>query len=199
MNNTEALHAILRKSTRKGDNQSLKREGYILGNITGKGLDSIAIAVRKEEFNKAFKKAGRNSVFTLTIEDQTYTTMIKEIQIEPLKYLVEHLDFQIVSLSVKMKQEVSIKIIGSAMLEIKKLLINSYVDSILVEGLPQNIPDEIVIDVSDLEADQSIEFKDIKLPEGITSDMAADLKLVTVVNSKIHETDEAVAETPVEA
>lgn len=199
MNHTESLKANLRTSTRKGDNNSLKRDGYLLGNIVGKGCDSVAIAVKKDEFHKAFKKAGRNGVFTLNTGDQKYTAMIKEIHIEPLKCQIEHLDFQIVSLSEKMKQEVVIKLIGTEILETKKLLINSSTDSIVVEGLPQDIPDEIVIDVSGLEADESIEFKDVKLPEGIVSDLAADQKIVTIVNSKMHEVEETVEETTEEA
>lgn len=63
----------------------------------------------------------------------------------------------------------AIKITGAELLESKRLLINSTIDSILLEGLPQNIPDEIVIDVSNMEAGESIQFSDIKLPEGLTS------------------------------
>lgn len=188
MANTGILNVILRTSTRKGDNNALKRDGYLLANITGKGLDSVAIAIKKDEFHKAVKAAGRNGVFTLTVSDsQKYTAMLKEIHVETLKNQIQHLDFQIVSLSVKMKQDVAIKIIGTEMLEAKKLLISSSADMIVVEGLPQDIPDEIVIDVSELEADQSIDFKDLKLPEGITADLDADQKIVTVVNSKMHE------------
>ncbi|MBE7721229.1 MAG: 50S ribosomal protein L25, partial [Lacrimispora celerecrescens] len=40
MENTGVMNVELRKSTRKGDNNQLKREGYLLGNIAGKGVDS---------------------------------------------------------------------------------------------------------------------------------------------------------------
>lgn len=191
MENTEFMNVELRTSTRKGDNNQLKRNGYLLGNITGKGVDSIAIAVKRDEFRKSIKKLGRNAIFKLAASDgQKYTVMAKEIHIEPIKNEISHLDFQIVSLSEKIKQDVAIKITGSELLESKRLLINSSVDSILVEGLPQDIPDEIVIDVSDLEAGDSIEFSEVKLPEGITSTLDPDHKMVTVVGSKIHEETE---------
>jgi len=155
MENTGVMNVELRKSTRKGDNNQLKREGYLLGNIAGKGVDSISIAVKKDVFRRSMKEFGRN--------------------------------FQMVSFSEKIKQEVAIKITGAELLESKRLLINSTIDSILLEGLPQNIPDEIVIDVSNMEAGESIQFSDIKLPEGLTSTIDPEQKMITVVGSKIRE------------
>lgn len=197
MENTGVLNVELRTSTRKGDNNLLKKKGYLLANIVGKGIDSIAISVKRDEFSRMIKKVGRNAVFELTVSNGAkYTAMVKEIHIAPLKNDISHLDFQVVSLSEKMKQEVAIKIIGTDLLESKRLLVNSAVDYVLVEGLPQDIPDEIVLDVSDLGADESIEFKDIKLPEGITSSLDPNHKMVTVVSSKLHdETEEETEES----
>lgn len=191
-NNTGVMNVELRTSTRKGDNKKLKREGYLLGNIAGKGVESIAIAVKKDEFRRSIKKLGRNGIFKLAASDgQKYTVMAKEIHIESIVNEISHLDFQMVSLTEKIKQEVAIKITGTELLESKRLLINSSIDSILVEGLPQDIPDEIVIDVSNLEAGASIEFSEVKLPEGITANLEPDQKMITVVGSKIHEAAES--------
>lgn len=191
MENAGVLNVELRTSTRKGDNNQLKRKGYLLGNIVGKGVESISIAVKKEDFTKSIKKVGRNAVLKLVVPDgKNYTVIAKEIRIEPIKNEISHLDFQMVSLSEKIKQDVIIKITGTELLESKRLLINSSIDSILVEGLPQDIPDEIVIDVSNLDAGGSIDFSDIKLPKGITSSLEPDQKIVTVVSSKIRETAE---------
>lgn len=188
MDNSEVLNVELRTSTRKGDNNSLKRNGFLLGNIIGKDVESVAIAVKKDEFLKTIKKLGRNSVLKLVVPDgKKYTVMAKEIEVKPVKNEIYHLNFQIVSLTETLKQDVAIKIIGSELLESKKLLISSSVDSVLVEGLPQNIPDEIVIDVSELEAGDSILFSDMKLPKGITSSFDPDQKVITVSGSKIIE------------
>jgi len=196
MENTGVMNVELRKSTRKGDNNQLKREGYLLGNIAGKGVDSISIAVKKDVFRRSMKEFGRNGIFKLVVPDgQSYTVMAKEIHIEPVKNEISHLDFQMVSFSEKIKQEVAIKITGAELLESKRLLINSTIDSILLEGLPQDIPDEIVIDVSNMEAGESIQFSDIKLPEGLTSTFDPEQKMITVVGSKIREAVEGEEES----
>lgn len=192
MENTEVMNIKLRTSSKKGDNKSLKREGYLLGNIVGKGVESISIAVKKDEFLRTIKKVGRNAVFKLVVSDsEGYTVMAKEINVEPIKNEISHLNFQIVSLSEKIKQDVAIKIIGAELLESKRLLISSSLDTVLVEGLPQDIPEEIEIDVSNLEAGESIQFSDVKLPKGITSSLDPEQKVITVVGSKIHEATES--------
>lgn len=199
MENTGIMNVELRTSTTKGDNNRLKRDGYLLGNIVGKGIESVAIAVKKDEFRRTLKRVGRNAVFKLSVPDgEQYTVMAKEIHIAPVKNEISHLDFQIVSLSEKMTQEVALKIVGSELLESKRLLINSSFDSILVEGLPQDIPDEITIDVSELEAGASVQLSDLKLPEGITTSFDPEQKLITIVGSKLHEEAEAEEEAETE-
>ncbi len=192
MNKTTNIKTELRAVPSKRSNNELKKNGYILGNIVGKGIASTAVAVKKADFRKALAESGRNSVLTLDIsDDQQYSVMVQEIHREPLKNEITHVDFKVVSFTEKMKQEVVIKIIGTEMLEPQKLRVNSHVNSIVVEGLPQGIPDEIEIDVSDLEDGESILFGDIKLAEEITSDLAPEQKILTVVGSKMNEPAES--------
>lgn len=200
MENTGVINVKLRTSTRKGDNNILKRDGYLLGNIAGKGVESVAIAIKKDEFRKSMKALGRNGVFKLVVpEGEEYTVMTKEMHITPIKNEIAHVDFQIVSLSEKLKQDVAIKIIGAEFFESKGLLINSVIDSILVEGLPQSIPDEIEINVSELEAGESVQISDVKLPEGIASITDPDQIVLSVIASKMHNVEEEETEEEVEA
>lgn len=200
MQDMSIINVELRTSTKKGDNNLLKRNGYSLGNIVGKGEDSIAIAVKKDEFRKAIKKSGRNAVFELAAPDnQKYTVMVKEIHVDPIKRDIEHLDFQVVSLSETIKQDVAIKLTGTKFLESKDILVTSSVDFILVEGFPQDIPDEIEVDVSKMEAGESMQFSDIKLPKGLTSSIDPEQNILTAVHLKSRrEDDEDVEEEETE-
>lgn len=188
MQETAIMNIETRNSTSKGANRLLRKNGYLPGNIFGRGAESISIAVKKDEFKKSLKEYGRNAVFKLVAQDnEAYTVMAKDIQIAPIINEIAHLDFQIVSLSEEVKQNVAIRIIGTEFLESKRLLINSQVDSISVCGLPHDIPHEIDIDVSNMESGDSILLKDIKLPEGITSDNDPELKVISVKGSKRQE------------
>lgn len=193
MQETAIMNIETRINTSKGANRLLRQNGYLPANISGKGMNSIAIAIKKEAFKKMIKEYGRNAVIKLvTQDDASYTVMTKEVSIAPVINEISHLDFQIVSLTEEMKQAVPIKVIGSEFLEAKRLLLNIHMDEILVSGLPHDIPHEIEINVSDLKSGDSIAFKDLILPEGITFEYDLEQKIASVKGAKAQEV--AVAE-----
>lgn len=188
MQKTEIMNIETRTITSKGANKLLRKNGYLPGNIFGKGVESIAISVKKDEFRASLKQHGRNAVFKLvTPKNESFTVMTKEIHIAPIINEISHIDFQLVSLSEEIKQDVSIKLKGTEFLESKRLLLNSLVDSVPVIGLPHDIPHEIELDVSNMKAGESILFRDIKLPEGITSDIDPEQRIVSVKGSRLQE------------
>ena len=188
MQETAIMNIETRSSTSKGANKLLRRNGYLPGNIFGRGVESISIAVKKDDFRKAIKEFGRNAVFKLVApNNEAYTVMTKDIQVAPIINEISHLDFQLVSLSEEIKQEVAIKIIGTEFLEAKRLLLNSHVDLITVNGLPHDIPHDIEIDVANMVSGDSILFKDLKLPKGITSDLDPELKIISVKGTRKQE------------
>lgn len=192
MQQTAIMNIETRTSTSKGANKLLRKNGYLPGNIFGKGVESVSIAVKRDEFFKSLKKYGRNAVFKLvTPNEESFTVMAKEIQVAPIVNEVSHLDFQLVSLSEEIKMDVSIKIIGSEFLESKRLLLNSYMDAIPVYGLPHDIPHDIEIDVSNLKSGESILFKDLILPEGITFENDPEQRIVSVSGSRVQEVTES--------
>lgn len=185
-----------REKSTKGANKLLRRNGYLPGSISCKGKDSISIALKRDEFIKSLRKNGRNSVFKLESPDKnSYTVMVKEIQYSPIKNEYLNLEFQQVSLSVDVNTDVVVKLLGAESLEAKRLIVNKQTNSILVKGLPQDIPDAIEIDVSNMKAGDSIFFSDIKLADGVTSDLAPEQLIVSVSESRVQETvEEEVAE-----
>lgn len=188
MQETAIMNIETRTNTSKGANRLLRQNGYLPANISGKGMDSIAIAVKKEAFRRMIKEYGRNAVIKLVTQDDTsYTVMTKEVSIAPVINEISHLDFQVVSLTEEMKQEVPIKVIGSEFLEAKRLLLNTHMDVILVNGLPHDIPHEIEIDVSNLKSGDSIAFKDLVLPEGITFEYDLEQRIVSVKGARAQE------------
>lgn len=177
-----------RESTSKGANKLLRKNGYLPGNISGKGMDSIAIAVKKDELRKTLKQSGRNAVLKLESgENEAYTVLTKEMHVAPIINEISHVDFQVVSLSEKVKQDVSLKLVGTEFIESKRLLINTFIDFIPVIGLPQDIPHEIIVDITNLVPGKTLLLKDIKLPEGITTEVDPEEKIVAVKGSKKQE------------
>lgn len=189
MQETPVMKAETRYDGRKGNNKKLRENGFIPGIISGKGMESIPVAVKKDEFRKCLNTYGRNAIIKLNSSDgKEYNVMVKEFQTSPLIYEIIHIDFQKVSLSEEIKAQVTIKIVGQELLEAKRMVLNRQLDTILVTGLPQDIPDDIEIDVSKLNSGSSIKLSDISLPKGLTISGGTDQLLLSVSDGKIRET-----------
>lgn len=191
MKGTVTIKFITRTKTSKGSNNKLKKEGYVLGNIYGKETETLSIAVKKDELRKSLNKFGKNSIYNLEGEDgKLHTAMIKTIQVSPLSYDYLHVDFHQVNLSDEIKADTLIKITGLELLESKRLYLNRQIDTILVSGHPQNIPDDITIDVSKLNSGDVIKIGDIKFPEGIHSELSEDQVILSANEAKMEELPE---------
>lgn len=191
MKETVTMKFVTRKEITKGINNQLRKMGYLTGNISGKGIPSIAIAVKKDELKKYVNKLGRNTLFKLESEENTtYNVMVKEIQISPVNHDFTNVDFQQITLSDEIKTEVLIKITGIELLESKHLYLNRQMDTVLVTGLPQNIPESVEIDVSDLTAGEIVRIGDLKLPEGIRTELHPEQIVLSASVSKNEEVPE---------
>lgn len=170
-----AVDAVLNydiRSNLKSERNKLINNGYILANVSGKGMDSIPIAVKRDEFNKTYKKYGRNCVIKLEGADKkSYEVMVKAIHVSPKNYQYYHIDFQRVTFNDIIKADVSIKYKGTEYLQSKRLILNRLTDTISVSGLPQDIPQNIEFDVSELNLGDNIYAGDLSLPSGIKLEM----------------------------
>ncbi|QHI73722.1 50S ribosomal protein L25 [Aminipila terrae] len=192
MKDTAVIKIEKRTQCSSGENKRLRKNGYLPGNIFGRGTESTAVIVNRSELRKKISEMGRNAIFTLTLPgEKDFPVIIKEIQISP-KGEELHIDFQQVSLSQEIKTDVMLKITGKEALEAQKLISTYQMDFISVKGLPQDIPDSIDIDVSDLHMGSVITVGDIKLPKGITCENNPEHIVITVNQSKI-KTVEAIA------
>lgn len=168
-----------------GANKRIRREGQVPGNIFGKGTESISVAVRKDELRRALNKFGRNAVFKLSDDNnKEFTVMVKEIQFTPLVNEFQHVDFQLVSLTEETKSEVPVRVIGKESVEAKRLIIMLQTDFINVKGLPQDIPDSIELDVSNMVVGDVVTVKDLVLPKGIVAEDDSEHVILSINESR---------------
>ena len=80
------------------------------------------------------------------------------------------------------KRQIVLK--GTEALEFKGLIALTQLDSITVKGLPQNIPDDLTIDVSNINKVENICLKDVQFPEGIIPEGDPEQVLISIVEAK---------------
>ena len=173
-----------RENPNSRTSKKLRKEGYLPGSISGKGKDSVSVSVKAEDLKKGLSQYGRNALFKLTMKDNTVTGMVKDIQVSPVKGNILHVDFQQVSLNEEIRADLTIVLKGADTLEFKKLMPLRQLDVIPVKGLPQDIPDDVAIDVSDIDKVENVYLKDVKFPEGIVPEGDPEQIVISIVETK---------------
>ena len=154
----------------------MRAEGHIPAVVYGLGMDPIAISVERRELRLALSgAAGVNTVLSLEVEGTTYPSVIKDLQRHPIKRTVSHIDFLTVNMNEELTVHVPLRLEGEAKaVAAEGGLVDPAVDSIEVSCTPGNIPDEFVIDITDMQPHDIIRLADVPMPKGVTATAAAD-------------------------
>lgn len=180
------LKAHVRTETGKRVAKDLRNKGVTPANVYKAGKGALSIQVGKEDLDEALQtKAGENVIITLKISggetaSKDRTVLIKEIQREPIKDQILHVDFNEISLTETLKVNVPLASKGEPVgVKADGGILEHVMWELQIECLPTDIPEKIEIDVSGLKIGDSLHVKDIKAPEGVK--ILNDSELITVI------------------
>jgi large subunit ribosomal protein L25 len=141
----------------------LRKEGLLPANLYGKKIKSQALELPVAEFLKVYEQEGETGLIDLKIDSQVHPVLIHNLQVHPVTDEPLHVDFRQVSLTEKITAGVPIEIRGEApAVEQKKGILIQPLNEVEVEALPQDLPDQIEVDISQLtEVDQAITVADL--------------------------------------
>jgi large subunit ribosomal protein L25 len=132
--------------------------------------------------------AGANTILELQVGDDKYPAIVKEMQRDPVKRVVRHVDFMQISLTELITMDVPVHLKGTAKAVLADGgLVDATVNTIQVRATATNIPNEILIDVTSMGMQDVIRLSEIQLPNGVTAVGDPDLVVVTVLTTKIEE------------
>lgn len=198
------LKAKTRESAGKGVARSLRREGRIPAVLYGPSIDSLPLSVSIYDIEQLLKKINyAQALLKLEVEGGEYppkTVMIREIQTEPLGQNYRHIDLY--ELDMKRKQLVTVPVVATGVskgVEAGGILqvIRRELD---VYCLPTDIPDQITIDITNLDVGESVHVDEIELEGDVEIPFEANYTIITVVAPKqVEEETEEEAEVEGEA
>ena len=173
----------------------LRAEGHIPGVLYGRGMEPISVTVERREFRLALSgPAGANTVLALQVGGTSYPAVVKEMQRHPIRRTVNHVDFLQVNMDEEITVHVHVRLEGEAKaVEAAGGLVDAAVDSLEVSCTPTNMPNEFVIDITDMQPDTIIRLSQLPMPTGVTPLGDPDLVIVTVLTTAA-EVEEPVAE-----
>ena len=186
------LNVQARTAGTTNDARRLRKTGLIPAIVYGKGIEPQCISVNATEW----QLLSRNELNILSLVEDGKETLVllKEVQHDPIRNRTRHLDFQAIRMDQKIKAHVAVRP-GHALPAGASAggLLEQNIHEIEVESLPQDLPEEIIVDVSGMNLGDMIHVGDIAMPEGVTAVTHADIVLFTEVDESAAEAEEEAA------
>ena len=174
--------------------KQLYRDGKIIGNLYGRGKESLPIMVDYETARKVIEEVGKNHPIELTIEgEKNHLVLIKHLDVDPVKGRVRHVEFHMVNRNEKVEAEVPVELVGTAPAVLAGNIIITLNSKVLVEAVPTSLPDHLEANAELLKEDgDMITLADIALPANVTfvDEPGTPLFKVDVPRSQIESEDE---------
>jgi large subunit ribosomal protein L25 len=177
------LEGILRDSITKQATKTLRRDGYLIANIYGKGLENIAAAFKRNEFIK-FLKRKETLAFDVKVGGNVIKVVVKEYQKCPLSSELLHVDLMVAQSGVRTSYSIPVRITGTAKGLKNKGLLMTHTRRIPVKCTIENLPNEIVLDVTELDTGDNILIRDINLPANVDCYLDPRVPIVGVIKAK---------------
>ncbi len=162
----------------------MRREEKLPAVVYGGDKESTPIILNPREIISVLKsESGQNTIFKLKVaggaEDNV---MIFDVQIDPITYNLIHADLMRIAMDVDIEVSVPLRIVGDAkgVVEDGGVLDHS-LRELVVSCLPGNIPENIEVDVSELEMNESIKVEDLLVPPDVTVVTEPDRSVASVV------------------
>lgn len=188
------LEAIVRT---KEKGERIRKTNFIPAVLYGPNTESRNLKIKKIDFERIFALAGESSLIDLAIAgEKPAKVLVKEVQKDPLKDTIIHIDFYQVDMNKKITTEIPLHFIGEseAVKELGAVLVKN-IDSVEVECLPGNLVNHIDVDLSALKNfHDAIKTNDLKLPAGIKLVNETNDIVVNVIEPKVEVEEVPVAE-----
>jgi large subunit ribosomal protein L25 len=198
-NDSNHLVAEVRTSFGKGAARKIRAVNKIPAVLYGHGTEPVHVTLPGHETVLILRKS--NQVLELDIEGTTQLALVKDVQKDPVRQIVEHIDLVVIRQGEKVTIDVSVHLSGDAA---PGTTVNQDANTISIEAEATHIPESVTVDIEGAEDGTQIFAKDIVLPAGST--LITDPETLVVAVSVAAEQDlgeseetEAASQAPAEA
>ena len=147
----------------KGNGRQLRRLGIIPAVIYGKNLDaSISIQVEAALAIRMLKTNAVGSQIEITVGKEKYSTMLKDLALDPMTYKLQHMDFQVLTTGEKVSVTTRINLLNKDQVPSEGVL-QELMSELQYTALPKDLIDHIDVDLAGLAIGDSIKIKDLAI------------------------------------
>jgi len=180
----ETLRALKRTESGSRPARRLRRDGQIPAVVYGAGIDTQEITLDGRSLLGVLNtEAGLNALINVEVDGgNDVLAVAREVQRDPVRGDITHLDFIKVSLDIEIDAEVGLEFTGTP-LGVKEEggFVETIENSVMISALPTAIPTSIEVDISELGIGDSLKVSDLPELDGVVYITELDRPLVTVL------------------
>lgn len=182
MSKQVALAAHPRPGTGKSEARGLRFEGRVPAVTYGSDTAPTPVSVdARELYHALHTDAGMNAIIRLEFDGREQLTLAREIQRHPVRRDILHVDFVAISRTQRVTADIPIRVDGEAKGVVEDGgIAEQPMYTLQVEVLPLEMPDEIVVDISEMEIGDVMRVSDLELPRGVEALDDPETTVVTV-------------------
>jgi large subunit ribosomal protein L25 len=149
----------------KGAARRIRRAAKVPAVLYGHGIDPIHVTLPGHDTMLALKHGGANALLTITVDGKEQLTLPEQIQRDPIKGFLEHLDLVIVRRGEKVTVDIPVHLVGEPDAD---ALVVTEASTVSVEAEATHIPEFIEVSIEGAQVGDQILAKDLRLPSGST-------------------------------
>jgi large subunit ribosomal protein L25 len=181
------VEAQPRAARGKNEARRTRRQGLIPAIVYGAFKDPQSISVNPKDILKIIRsRTGHNSIFDLNVDGIERTPVIvADEQYDPIKGSLLHIDLKRIDLSRKLRVSVPVHVTGEAKgVKQQGGVLDVVTRAIEIECVPDDIPDQFAVDVTELTIGTNIRVSDLPVKEGVRVLTSPDAVIAHVVGIK---------------
>ncbi len=204
MASNATITATPREGSGKGAARRLRRDGRVPAVVYGHGEDTRSVSLDAHELDLLFQRISvDNTIIELEMEggkkgQPTVRALVREVQIDPLRRHILHVDFYQLHAGEKVDVEVPIHLTGTAAGVKMGGVLQHSLHELAILCLPDAIPEHIEVDISALEVGDSIHVRELAIPEGVEVQIDLDRTVCAVIPPTVAPVEEEPEEEEIE-
>lgn len=181
------LQAKERKDLRTSELRRIRETGNIPAVVYGRKVESKPVFVSSADLTKTIRNVGRNGVISLDIDGSTHDVVLSDYQEDFIKKEIIHVDFLAVDKSSKINVTVRLVLTGEAAGVKDGGVLQQPVHELSITSTPSEIPQQIEVDVTNLQVGETLKVSDILYQGSFTINHEEEEVIVSILPPKQEE------------
>jgi len=177
------LEGIVRESMSTGATKALRRDGYLIANIYGKGFENINAAFKMNEYIRTVRNK-ETIAFPVNVAGKELSVVVQGYESHAVTGNLLHVDLMVAQAGVEAKFNIPVVSVGEAIGLKNKGLVHIAKERLAVKCTPENLINKIEIDVTEMDTGDSKLVRDLPELPNITVLDADRVALISIIKAK---------------